>query len=244
VVFGSQSFTRSTTLRALSQEAETKQAKQDCDIDTNPFLEGCPSETIIAQYREKYDLTVVVRGGVYWQVVSGEYVNEQYGYRVILPDGVEGLCTPAPMPWHGFLVDVANELTPPADAEENRKAFSWAGLKSEVYVDGWYNAVFYASADDAAKATLDDYKHEYPTDLIILNHQRTTLRRLPASHYLIQFVDAKSGETMIHEEVVALREGEQGIVYSIGLRTTAARYSQDEKILKAILKGFRFTGTE
>jgi len=227
--------------RPPSQEPQTRQAKQDCDIDTNVKLEDCPADTIIGQYREKYDLTIVVRGGVYLQVVSGEYLNENYGYRVILPDDVEGLCTPAPMPWHGFFIDVANELRPPADAGENGGGLSWANLNAEVYVEGHYNATFYASADDAVNYSLNYYKEKHPADLVILNRERTTLRRLPAIRYRVQFVDADSGETIISEEIVALREyDDMGIIYTIGLTTTAGRYSEDEKVLRQILRGFKY----
>jgi hypothetical protein len=244
VVFGSQSSTRSPHVQAISQEPEAKQANQDCDIDSSlTSLDGCPAETIIAQYKERYDLTVVLRGGVYWQVVSGQYVNDKYGYTIDLPDGIEALCTPLPMPWHGFFVDVANELKPPSDASENRGGFSWANWNAGVYVEACYNVLEYASADDAANASLGYYKKDHPVDLIILNHESTTLRRLPASRYLVQFLDARSGETMIAEEVVAIR-AEEGIVYTIGLTTTAARYSQDEKVVRQILRGMRFTKPE
>ena len=244
VVFGGQSSARSPHAQLISQEAEAKQAPQACDIDSSlTSLDGCPAETIIAQYKERYDLTVVLRGGVYWQVVSDQYVNEKYGYTIDLPDGVEALCTPLPMPWHGFFVDVANELKPPADATENRGGFSWANWNAGVYVEAYYNVSEYASADDAAEASLGYRNEEHPNDLIILNREHPTLRRLPASRYVVQFSDAESGETMIAEEVVAIRGGGR-IIYNIGLTTTAARYSEDQKVLKQILKGLRFIRPE
>jgi hypothetical protein len=244
VVFGSQPSARSKTLQPISQEPEPKQAKRDCDIDTNSRLEDCPADTIIAQYREKYDLTVVLRGGVYWQLISGEYVNEKYGYRVMLPDGVEGLCTPPPMSWHGFFVDMSNEVEPPAGASENQGGHSSTNWDAVVSVEAYYNGMSYASADDLTNHILGCYEKDYPADLTILNHERTTLRRLPASRYRVQFVDAKSGETTIEEEVVAIRGGKEGIIYSIFLTTTAARYSEDQNILKQILQGLRFTKPE
>ena len=244
VFLNSQSSTRSATPQPISQEAETKQVSQDCDIDGSvKALEDCPSETIIAQYREKYDLTVVLRGGVYWLLVSGQYVNENYGYVVNLPDGIEALCTPPPNSWHGFFIDVASELKPAADTGENHGGFSWDNWNAGVSVDASYNTLEYASADDSADASLGYYRKEHPADLMILDRERTTLRRLPASRYLIQFEDAESGETMIAEQVVAIRS-ELGIVYSIGLTTTAARYSEDQKVLSQILKRFRFTRPE
>ena len=180
----------------------------------------------------------------YWQVISGEYVNEKYGYRVMLPDGVEGLCKPPPMPWHGFFVEMSNELEPPPGASENQGCHSLINWDAVVSVEAYYNDMSYASADDLTNYILGCYEKEYPADLTILNHERTRLRRLPASRYRVQFVDAKSGETTIEEEVVAIRGGKEGIIYSIGLTTTAARYSEDQNILKQILKGLRFTKPE
>jgi len=238
VVFTGQSFTHSTSLQQISQELE-KSAKQECDVD-GPLdaLEDCPPETIIAQYREKYDLTVVLREGLYWLSFSDEYVNETYGYRVILPDGVEGLSVLPPAPCHGFFIDVANELSRSQDARENRRDF-WAALRIRLDVDASYNSADYACADDAADASLG-YKEDHAADLVILNYERTTLRKVPAIRYLIQFQDARSGESTIVEEVIAIR-AEDGIVFSIGLTTTPARYSEDRKVFKQILKGVRFT---
>lgn len=245
LVFGSQS----TTPRALTQnplQLEVKQAKQECDIDGCwKELEDCPSETIIRQYKEKYDVTVVWRGGVYWQVVSGEYLNENYGYRVVLPESIEGLCMPPPMPWHGFFVDLGNQLNAPEDADENRGGFSWRDVDVGLYVDAHYNATFYASVGEAIDADLNRYKNEHPADLVVLTRKRTTLRRLPAICCVVQFADAKSGKTMIVEEVVAIRGGEgDGIVYSVVLTTTADRYNEDEKLLRQILAGWRTTKVE
>ena len=242
VVFSGQSFTHSTSWQQISQELE-KPAKQECDVD-GPLdaLEDCPPETIIALYREKYDLTVVLREGLYWLSFSDEYVNETYRYSVILPDGVEGLSVMPPAPCHGFFIDVANELSRSQDARENRRDF-WAALRIRLDVDASYNSADYASADDAADASLGYYKEDHAADLVILNYERTTLRKVPASRCVIQFQDAKSGETTIVEEVITIR-AEDGIVFSIGLTTTPARYSEDRKVLKQILKGVRFTKPE
>lgn len=245
VASGSRSSTGPTKLQPRFQEPVTKQAKHACDIDGNlKNLEDCPSDEIIRQYREKYDLAVVLRGGVYWQVISHEYVNEKYGYRITLPRGVDGLCTPPPMPWHGFFIDVANELKPPADASANRGDFSWANWNVGLFVEAYYNSLDYASADDAGNASLSHYKKTHPDDLIVSNRERTSLRRLPAIRCVVQFVDPKSGQTMIAEELIAIRGDRvktSAVVYTIGLTTTPARYREDERVLRQILKGFRLT---
>src|SRR6185369_1033695 len=83
-------------------QARVDQNTDDCDIDGSfADLKHCPSESIICQYREKYNVTLTLRGGVYWQVLSDQYLNEQYGYTVDIPIGLEALCTPTPMAWHG-----------------------------------------------------------------------------------------------------------------------------------------------
>ena len=243
-VFGSKSSTRSESNQPTTQEPEPSMDWLNCDIDGSwKGIEDCSAETIIAQYKDRYDLTVVLGGGVYWQVVSGQYVNDQYGYTVDIPDGVEALCTPPPMPWHGFFVDVAKELELPANTNENHGGFVWANWNAGVHVEAYYNSLEYGSAEEAVEARLGDYKEDHADDLIILIHERTKLRRVPASRYLVQFVDVKSGEAIVAEGVIAIR-GDEGIIYSIGLTTTALRYSQDEKVLRTLLNGLRFTRPE
>jgi hypothetical protein len=246
VISGSKSSTYSTKPQGIPQDPESNKAKLDCDIDgPRKALEECPEGEVIRQYREEYDLTVVRRGGVYWEVISGEYVNDTYGYRVVLPEGIVGLCAPAPAPWHGFLIDLGDELSQPSNADANSVGLSWLDLEVGLWFDGSYNAAFYDSVDEAADAGLTYLKAEHPDDLIILEREHTTFNQLPAIHSCIQFRSTKTGETLITDETMVLRQyDDMGIIYTVNLTSRASRYREDEAVLKRILEGWSATDFE
>ena len=108
-IFASGAQSSATSSWAASQQSQVAGAQtdpgqtEDCDINGSvEDLEECSPETVIAQYKEE-GVDVVLRGGAYWEVITGEYVNERYRYKVVLPEGMEALCAPAPAPFHGFL---------------------------------------------------------------------------------------------------------------------------------------------
>jgi hypothetical protein len=243
---GGLSSTHSRTVEHTQQRSETDQATPECDIDgSRKELEDCPSQEVIGQYRERYGLTVVLRGGTYWRVDSGQYVNPTYGYSIRLPDGVEALCSLPPAPQHGFLVDVGNELSRPSIADESSVGRSWLDLEVGLWVDGSYNATFYDSVDEAAEASLTYLKAEHPDDLIILEWEHTTFYQLPAIHACIQFRSSKSGETLTTDKTMALREYDNtGIIYTVNLTSRASRYREDQAVLKRIVEGWSETNFE
>jgi hypothetical protein len=240
---GSLSSTRSTKLEQRNQRSEADQATHDCDIGGSvKELELCPPEEVIRQYRERYDLAVVLLGGVYWEVAAGQYVNPTYGYSVRLPDGVKALCSLPPSPQHGFLVDVGNELSQPSIADAGSVGRSWRDLEVGLWVDGSYNAAFHDSVDEAADASLTYLKAEHPEDLIILKWEHTTFNQLPAIHSCVQFRSSKTGEILITDETKALCPyDDMGIIYTINLTSRASRYREDEAVLKRILEGWSAT---
>jgi hypothetical protein len=240
---GALSLTRSTTPQQANHENERDRAIDDCDIDGSvKEMEHCPSEEIIRQYRERYGLTAVMRGGTHWEAVSAQYTNPTYGYRVALPQAIVALSSLPPAPQHGFLIDVGEEMLQPSNANAGR---SWLELEVGLWVDGSYNATFYDSVEEAANASLTYLKAEHPDDLIILRWKHTTLRGLPAIHSRIQFRSSKSGETLITDETVALREYDvTGIIYTVTLTSYAAGYRADLAVLKRILEGWRTTDFE
>ena len=224
----------------LNMQARTYQNIHDCDIDGSfADLEQCPSESIICQYKEKYDVTLTLRGGVYWEIISGKYVNEEYGYKVDLPIGLEALCTPNPMPAHGFFIDVEGRLLPPSGENDDHGGFSWANWNDGVYVEAYYNALFYESADDEVEQDLEFYKKNHPTDLRVLSRGHTRLLGVKASSYSVWFVDSRTGEPMFDEQLTAIRK-DLGIIYCLGLIVSADSYQHQKEVLRTIRRGFRF----
>lgn len=241
LVFASHSPAHSTVSTATTQEPQSKQATPDCDIDGSFDWKYCPPETIIRQYREKYDLTAALRGGSWFLVFSNEYLNELYSYKVSLPLGVEALADLPPAPWHGFIVNVANELKP-GSAPESADTF-WSNWKTRLCVYGEYNSLEYASVDEAADATLRHKETDHSDNVVIQKRVRTTLGELPAVRQVVRYFDSKTGETMIADSTRALSEN-WGVVYGIDLETTAARYAEHQKILKQLIRGFHTIRTE
>lgn len=240
---GAFSSTRSTTPQQATHENASDQATHDCDIDGSvKELEHCPSEEIIRQYRERYGLTAVMRGGIHWETVSDQYTHPTYGYTVALPQGIDALTSLPPSPQHGFLIDLGEEMSRPSNASAGR---SWLELEVGLWVEGSYNATFHDSVEEAANASLRYLKTEHPDDPIILTWEHTTLNGLPAIHSCVQFRSSKSGETLITDETVALRDYDAtGIIYTVTLISHASRYGADLAVVKRILEGWRTTDFE
>lgn len=212
----------------------------DCSIDSGSMkdLEDCPAEVIIAQYKQE-GVNLVRRGGAYWEVITGEYVNERYEYKVLLPEGVEALCSPPPAPWHGFFIDVANELPPEPDDCQGGGSFSYYNWDVGISVSGSYNAAEIASVDELVGSILDSYR-EHVSDAII-EETHTRLRGIPAIHYVVYFSDPKSGEPMVSDNIAAIGRGN---VYEIGLTTAASRYPEDKTVLRKVTKSWRLLPIE
>jgi hypothetical protein len=92
------------------------------------------------------------------------------------------------------------------------------------------------SLKEAAK---DDLKALKAHDISNIQVTRLTygrLSRLRAVRIVVSY--NKSGSSMIEDEIIALRK-ERDIVYTLQLRTTAARYSEDVKVLNQLQRTFR-----
>jgi hypothetical protein len=158
---------------------------------------------------------------------NGRYSNCQYGYYVLLPEGVIAHAEHPPSPHHGFLISLPD-----------------VGSKAEVSVYDsnqflWVNAEYNAT-DRSALAEVSDYQINLTKSdkqhFKLMDHQKTKLRSTPAMRYEAEY-DTPRGR-VIEEEVVALRSG---IVYEVGLRTPAADYAADRERLEETLTGFRFS---
>ena len=213
----------------------------DCNIDSGSMkdLEECPAEVIISQYKAE-GVDLVRRGGAYWEVITGEYVNEQYGYKVLLPEGVEAFCSPPPAPWHGFFIDVANELPPDLDDCQGNDFFSYYNWDVGISVSGSYNSAEYESVDELVALSLESYQ-KHASDAVVVEETHTRLRGVPAIHYVVHYTDPKSGEPMVSDSIAAIGRGN---VYEIGLTTPASRYAEDKILLRKVIKGWRLGPVE
>ena len=152
--------------------------------------------------------------------VTGRYTNFNYAYSVLVPRGMMGATSPAPMPQHGFGI---NLLNPASSAWTEEKGWPQAYL----WVDGSYNALLLTSFEEVIneqlKWTRDDYSH-----VRLIGTAPTRLGRLPAVRFVMAY--GNSGEEMIEDQIVSFRR-ESDIIYSLSLRTPASRYDQDKRLI-------------
>lgn len=149
---------------------------------------------------------------------QGPYTNYEYGYYVTIPAGLTGYRSPAPMPQHGFGIDLAK----PDNAQ--------------AWVDGSYNALEWGSLDEAANETLEYLKDDDVSKITVTQRRDARLSDLRAVR--LTAIYQKAGRSMVSDAIVAFRK-ERDIVYTLRLITTAARYSQDVKVLNQLQKSFR-----
>jgi hypothetical protein len=169
----------------------------------------------------------------YWELTKDEtlwksrYNNCQYGYIVLLGEGVVGHAEYPPAPHHGFLIGLPD-----------------ASSKTEVKVDSsdrfiWVNAE-YNVTERSTLSGVTDYQIELASrgreHFKVIRRRRALLQSIPAEWFKVQY-DSPRGR-VIEEETVALRFD---VVYQIGLRSTASSYEVDRGPLEKALAGFRFT---
>lgn len=156
---------------------------------------------------------------------TGKYAHCDYGFYVVLPRGFVAHSELLPNPNHGFLVGLPDPATvQPVSVEDPRF----------IYVTAEYR-----SSESRSLGGVVDY-------LIDLSGRRKNgfkvVARTPikfgglrATQLKVEY-DTPQGRT-IEEQIVVLRAG---IIYEIGLRTTMASYTADEKTFEQIKAGFRF----
>ncbi|HEV8370234.1 MAG TPA: hypothetical protein VGQ39_19940 [Pyrinomonadaceae bacterium] len=152
-----------------------------------------------------------------WKYEKGLYSNDEYGYSLRIPDPFIAYRSPEPMPNHGFAIDLSKR----DDAT--------------VWVDGMYNALEWASLNQAARANLEYLHDPEVTDIRMVQCKYIRLSRLRAVRIVAAY--KRTGISMIEDEIIAIRK-ERDIVYTLKLRTTVARYSEDVKVLDRLHRTF------
>jgi hypothetical protein len=155
---------------------------------------------------------------------QGEYRNRAgYAYHVVVPPGITAYKTAPPAPAHGFGIDLDSDFD------------------SRIWVDGSYDVADYPPLPPfKKKSILDGLQGRYN----LVGRPKVEswpLSSLKASKLQFHYRDPKTGLERVYECVSAKRSGgpgETGIVYDIGLDTTAARYAEDQKIFKMIIESF------
>jgi len=153
-----------------------------------------------------------------WAHEQGKYFNYEYGYSLKIPAGLTGYRSPAPMPNHGFGIDLSREDC------------------AQVWVDGMYNSLEWGSLNEAANNEVTYLKANNISDVRLLRLTYGRLSHLRSVRIVVAY--KKSGRAMIADEFIAMRK-ERDMVYTLQLRTTPARYSQDVEVLNLLERSFR-----
>lgn len=163
-----------------------------------------------------------------YKVHRQRYSNYEYGYSVLIPNGLVGISNPSPSPQHGFEIVLSKR---PA-----------AGIR----VDGNYDAELYGSLEGAAEARLRWLKRENNlSEVEVLRSEQATLQNLQAVRQSVRFNDPGSGEMMILDFIAAIRSEDEGgedetrVLYTISLSTPEARYKEDKVILEQVINSWR-----
>jgi hypothetical protein len=161
--------------------------------------------------------------GLYCVIPSGEYTNYHYRFRVFLPQGLQGLTVVLPHPHHGFFIRLAR----------NPEA------RITVYTE--FNSAVYESLDEVVAVEVKGSTHQY-LDFEITKRKQAKLQDIPAVQLVAQYKDEATGETMMSEQFIVLRqeaEEDSGIIYIFRLDTPKSRYKEDRKRFKQIINSWR-----
>ena len=156
--------------------------------------------------------------------VKRRYVNNTYGFSVVVPQGFTGLRSPAPLPNHGFCIS----LTPM--------------LEANISVDGSYNAFYWTSLEEALSQEIE-FVQPKGAELLTTERNFTHLAKLPAIKAIVKYKTPATNEIRLQEITVALRNSakKESVVYTILLETSVARYPQDSKTLAQLLQTWKLS---
>jgi hypothetical protein len=153
------------------------------------------------------------------------YTNCDYGYFVLLGNGVIGHDTLPPAPNHGFLVSLP---------DVGRKSAAFANEEERyVWVDASYDVLDDQSLSGAVSSNEQVMKNVRGKPGTV-KQLRTELAGLSATLSKVEYTTSKG--TAAEETIIAVRSG---IVYTIGLRTNLKDRSTDEEQFKRIISGFK-----
>lgn len=172
----------------------------------------------------------------HWQLtdsealVRGEYANCDYGFYVLLPNNVVGHANLPPSPNHGFLVGLPDRSTTRLVSFEDAR-FLW------VYAE--YDALDLKSLKAASDNAVDLMETD-KSGFKLISRKPLKLDSLPGTEITAEYDEYDSANRLvgkvIEKEIIAVRAG---IIYEIGLRTTANDYSADEASFNRLRADFR-----
>lgn len=155
--------------------------------------------------------------------VEDRYYNYDFGFSVDIPKGVVGERPPAPMPNHGFVIDL-----------ENPQAVKMVSSWSSINVDAYYNSALWESLDAVVKGEVDDLPNG-EGNILSLKITHTRLSGLRSMH-IVETYDTNR-EPMVNDVTLALRrEHGEEVIYRLYLNTPLSRYERDKDVVAFLQK--------
>lgn len=154
------------------------------------------------------------------QISAREYTNQDYGYRITLPENAQVCRMKAPAPDHGVTIYPA----PPTNAEVR------------IYAE--YDALLEGSAGRLAEHVAETFTKQY--HLTIATDRSVRLGGLAARDLVLRAAREPDGDINYVHFIMASRSvpGEVGIVYTL-LIQGPKKTEIDEKVLSNLATSFR-----
>ncbi len=142
----------------------------------------------------------------------GTYVNVNYGFSILIPEGLEGEGAASGAPNHGFVVHFSKD---PNDT---------------LAVDAYYEA---AEMTGEASGPVGN-------ESAVLRRMRVNIGGLDGNYRLARLKNPRPSETTLRLTISATRKtGDVPIFYNFSLTTRESLFTQREKVLGETLKTFK-----
>jgi hypothetical protein len=199
---------------AVSSRSKLK-LKQEANIDKPQLAARVPIQS------GQTENILLQKNGITYAVHTGSYINNAFGYKVLIPEGLQGLSTPPPMPQHGFSIDLLND----------------SGAQIDVQAD--FNSLFWSSVDQAFEDKIEIVKEE-ATSIISLQKEATHLSNLQAIRYKVKYKSKDSNQIKIIDGIVAMRRLYRDVdaIYSLTLETPEVDYLDNKKIFEQVINSW------
>lgn len=206
-------FLLGTSLTIIVPESSPRPAAAaNGESDGSPFLDEAGEQ-------------MMPGGGSFpYTVHFGRYVNNDYGYSMMIPDGLHGLSSPASSFRHELLIKL------PAESPIQLSAHS-----AHMYATR-------QSFNQLANQILGELRTS-SSDLLILLRYREQLGTSPAMRLVVSYTDTNTHQTIVEERIIARRAcGDSNapeIMYELTLRTRRERYDQDRRLFETLIASWR-----
>ena len=154
------------------------------------------------------------------QAHTGRYINQLYGYSVDIPAPLSAY-SKSEAPVRGFGI-----------------VLSWLP-RAYLSVDAAYDAYYDITADGVHRRDLNAIRlHDVVVADQVSSH---SVARAAGGRYVTRVQCAGDAQVYIHDDVIVVRKRE---IYRLNLQSVPERYAGDVKVLEAMLRSWRWEGTQ